>query len=87
MTSQAIAKLRQTGKFRDMSLDVDEAEHSIEMQLPYVRKVFQGRSIKIIPILVGSINASKETEYGSVLAPYLADARTLFAVSSDFCHW
>jgi len=37
----AITQLRETGKFTDMSVDTDEDEHSIEMQLPYVRKVFQ----------------------------------------------
>ena len=30
-------ELRSTGAFDVMSLDTDEAEHSIEMQLPYVR--------------------------------------------------
>ena len=37
----AITQLRETGKFTDMSVDTDEDEHSIELQLPYVRKVFQ----------------------------------------------
>lgn len=37
-----VAELRNSGQFeRDMKLDVDEAEHSIEMHLPYIRKVFQ----------------------------------------------
>jgi len=31
-----------TGHFRRMSKDVDEAEHSIEMQLPYLYKVLEG---------------------------------------------
>jgi len=29
----------------------------------------------------------KEEEFGKVLAPYLQDARNLFVISSDFCHW
>ena len=38
-----IAELRATGKFlSDMSRSVDEDEHSIEMQLPYIRKIFEG---------------------------------------------
>lgn len=41
-TNAAIAKLRQTGKFEDMDLQTDEDEHSIEMHLPYIRKVFEG---------------------------------------------
>ena len=37
----AIAQLRKTGSFTVMNFDTDEDEHSIEMQLPYIRKVFQ----------------------------------------------
>jgi hypothetical protein len=70
-----------------MRVDTDEAEHSIEMHLPYVRKVFEGMDIKIVPILVGTMNKTKEKEYGSLLAPYLSRADTFCVVSSDFCHW
>ena len=31
-----------TGKFSDMDSETDNDEHSIEMHLPYVRKVFEG---------------------------------------------
>lgn len=86
-----------------MQEPVDEDEHSIEMHLPYVRKVFEScvvysavrmnsqkvrrKDVKIVPILVGSINTEKERQYGELLAPFLADERTLFVISSDFCHW
>jgi AmmeMemoRadiSam system protein B len=43
--------------------------------------------IQIVPILVGAISTEKETSYGKLLAPYLADPETVFVVSSDFCHW
>ncbi|GAA5843432.1 hypothetical protein JCM9279_002100 [Rhodotorula babjevae] len=82
-----IAELKATGKFEQMDLSTDEDEHSIEMHLPYVRKVFEGRDIRIVPILVGSISTASEKRYGALLAPYLADPATLFVVSSDFCHW
>ncbi|GAA5988755.1 hypothetical protein JCM10908_006157 [Rhodotorula pacifica] len=83
----AIRELRDTGKFEDMDQATDEDEHSIEMHLPYIRKVFEGRDIKLVPILVGSISTSSEKSFGALLAPYLADPHTLFVVSSDFCHW
>ncbi|RRT42279.1 hypothetical protein BHE74_00044558 [Ensete ventricosum] len=35
-------ELKATGKFELMDLHVDEAEHSMEMHLPYLAKVFQG---------------------------------------------
>ena len=35
-------ELQATGKFELMDLRVDEAEHSMEMHLPYLAKVFNG---------------------------------------------
>lgn len=35
-------ELKATGKFELMDLQVDEAEHSMEMHLPYLAKVFHG---------------------------------------------
>ncbi|KAI5477275.1 UPF0103-domain-containing protein [Pseudohyphozyma bogoriensis] len=82
-----IDELRQTGEFEEMSLRTDEDEHSIEMQLPYIRKIFAGQDIQIVPILVGSISTSKESHFGRLLAPYLSNPSNLFVISTDFCHW
>ncbi|PKA59168.1 hypothetical protein AXF42_Ash001261 [Apostasia shenzhenica] len=35
-------ELKETGKFGLMDLDADEREHSMEMHLPYIAKVFHG---------------------------------------------
>lgn len=37
-----IEELKATGKFESMDLRIDEAEHSMEMHLPYLAKVFEG---------------------------------------------
>lgn len=87
LDQDTINELRATGKFEALSLQADEDEHSLEMHLPYVRKVFEGKDIKIVPIVVGAINEEKEAEYGAILAPYLAKPDTICVVSSDFCHW
>lgn len=86
-SSLVIAQLRETNKFEDMSLGTDEDEHSIEMHLPYIRKIFQSADIKIVPILVGSLSLESEKAYGKLLAPYLQSKDTFCVVSSDFCHW
>eukprot|EP00252_Welwitschia_mirabilis_P006454 TRINITY_DN1733_c0_g1_i2.p1 TRINITY_DN1733_c0_g1~~TRINITY_DN1733_c0_g1_i2.p1 ORF type:complete len:292 (+),score=45.37 TRINITY_DN1733_c0_g1_i2:375-1250(+) len=80
-------ELRETRKFEIMDLDVDEAEHSMEMHLPYLAKVFHGRPVKIVPILVGALSAENEAMYGRLLAKYVDDPNNFFSVSSDFCHW
>jgi len=82
-----IKELRESGRFSDMDLQTDEDEHSIEMHLPYVRKIFEGIDIRIVPILVGAINRENEVAFGTLLAPYLARNDTFCVVSSDFCHW
>ena len=41
----AIAELKASGEFAEMTVSVDEDEHSIEMHLPYVRKIFEGQAI------------------------------------------
>lgn len=81
--------LLDTGAFEVMSLEADEDEHSIEMQLPYIAKVMEPArgKFKIVPIMVGSISNSSEAKYGKILAKYLEDPSVCFVISSDFCHW
>ena len=43
----AISKLEATGEFSAMRRSVDEDEHSIEMHLPYIRKVFEGFAVRL----------------------------------------
>ncbi|MGH0132509.1 UNVERIFIED_CONTAM: hypothetical protein FKN15_036779 [Acipenser sinensis] len=83
------ADLWKTGMFERMTLQTDEEEHSIEMQLPYTAKAMESHKddFAIVPILVGALNESKEQDYGKLLSKYLADPSNLFVISSDFCHW
>jgi len=87
LDTETIDELLATKEFEVMSKEDDEAEHSLEMQLPYVRKIFEGQDIRIIPIVVGAISQDKEISFGALLAPYLQRADTFCVVSSDFCHW
>lgn len=81
--------LLDTGHFEIMSMEADEDEHSIEMQLPYIAKVMEPAKgqFKIVPIMVGSLSNSSEAKYGKLLAKYLEDPSIFFVISSDFCHW
>ncbi|XP_070576550.1 protein MEMO1-like [Ptychodera flava] len=78
-----------TGEFEKMSLQTDEDEHSIEMQLPYIAKVMESRKndFTIVPVLVGALSTEKEQKYGRLFSKYLAQPENLFVISSDFCHW
>jgi AmmeMemoRadiSam system protein B len=82
-----------TVKFTSMSQAVDEAEHSAEMQLPYIHRLLQklypdpSSYPKLVPIMVGGTNPATEAALGKMLAPYVADPSNAFVISSDFCHW
>jgi len=82
-------ELLDTGHFEVMTVEADEDEHSIEMQLPYIAKVMEaarGR-FNIVPIMVGSLSTNSEAKYGKIFAKYLEDPSIVFVISSDFCHW
>jgi len=89
-----LAELRKTHEFSHLPMHVDEAEHSLELQLPFLAELFLNSPKRrhlppatIVPILVGQVNARSEALYGQLLAPFLQRKGTLFVVSSDFCHW
>ncbi|RSH87910.1 uncharacterized protein EHS24_000428 [Apiotrichum porosum] len=85
---QTIAELRSSRLFSDMRGSVDEDEHSLEMHLPYIRHIFQGRDdLKLVPLLVGQPSSSQRDALNTLLAKYWADEATFFVISSDFCHW
>lgn len=78
-----------------MSASIDEAEHSAEMQLPYIHRLLQlqypnqpeSAYPPLVPIMIGSTSPSTEAAIGKLLAPYIADESNAFVISSDFCHW
>lgn len=86
---------------REMSRAEDEAEHSLEMQLPFLahaaalaRGPHWADTIAIVPIMVGRLSGRAPGGSGTVgdaiaavLAPWLADPANLFVISSDFCHY
>ena len=66
---------------------MEESEHSLEMHAPFIRKVFQDVKIKLVPLMVGHLSPENISKCGEILAKYFVDSKTLFVVSSDFCHW
>jgi AmmeMemoRadiSam system protein B len=87
LDTETIAKLKKEGNFEFTDKDVEEDEHSLEMHLPYIKKMFDGRAFKLVPIMVGNTDPKMEAYYGKLLSSYFDDDNTVFIVSSDFCHW
>lgn len=89
-----LAELRRTGEFSTLPMAVDEAEHSLEMQLPFLAELLlhspirgSGPAATLVPMLVGRVGSNDEARYGQLLAPYLESEGSFFVISSDFCHW
>jgi hypothetical protein len=60
-------------------------EHSIEVELPFVQVLFPGA--RIVPVIVGSPDATLCTPFGEALAKVLKNRRALIVASSDLSHY
>ena len=65
----------------------DVQEHSIEMEIPFLKYIFDKKPFNIIPIVIGDGNLNKNIQLGKCLYNLFEDSKTLFVISSDFCHW
>jgi predicted class III extradiol MEMO1 family dioxygenase len=81
------ADLRATGAFDEMTNEQDEAEHSLELHLPFIARAMGAQPFTLVPIMVGALTPEAEARYAALLAPYIDDPSNFFVVSSDFCHW
>lgn len=81
-----------------LEIEDDEAEHSIELHLPYVAQYLKSGQTeregslrseppRLVPIVVGALSPAQEQQVGEVLAPFILDPGVIFIISSDFCHW
>ncbi|EME28394.1 uncharacterized protein Gasu_40900 [Galdieria sulphuraria] len=84
---QCCESLVATKKFTFLDKGVDTQEHSLELQFPFLKAVFGSSNVQLVNIMVGVLDKAAKEEYGKLLAPYMKDPRTLFVISSDFCHW
>ena len=68
---------------------IDENEHSIEMELPFLKMLFNSaeKNFTIIPIIIGEIKNNDFSLIAHNLLEFYKDEKTLFVISSDFCHW
>ena len=67
------------------NLVVHEKEHSIEVQVPFIKYLFP--QAKILPIIVAEPNIEMCTRFGKALAEVLKDKKTLIVASSDLSHY
>ncbi len=64
---------------------VHGAEHSLELQLPFLRRVLP--DTPIVPLMMGTQSSATITALGDGLASALAGRRALLVASSDLSHY
>jgi AmmeMemoRadiSam system protein B len=79
------ARLTQAGRVMHPMPDVHGGEHSLEMQLPFVRRLWP--DTPIVPLLMGYQTPQTIAECASALASGLAGLRTLLVASTDLSHY
>ncbi len=67
------------------NLAVHAQEHSIEVQVPFIRFLFP--QSKILPIVVGEPDIGMCTRFGRVMAKILKSRKALIVASSDLSHY
>ncbi len=85
--SEIVECLKREKGFFTLKKSEEENEHSLEMHLPFIKKIFGEHPFKLVPIMVGAVNKQQQEYYGKIFSEFIKDEKTLFIISSDFCHW
>jgi len=64
--------------------EIDKQEHSMEIQLPFIKKICS--QCKILALYIGQLTEAQFKEAANLLKNYI-EPKTLFIVSSDFTHY
>lgn len=84
LDSEVVEDLSHSVLFQ-MRPDVHAQEHSLELQLAFIRKVLG--KVKIVPLLLGRVDDAAEAAFlGNKIGEHLGDG-DLVVVSSDFTHF
>ncbi len=64
--------------------DVEKAEHSLEIQLPFLQKT--AGDFRLVPLVVGRIGENEIERYAEAIREYVNE-KTIIIASSDFTHY
>jgi AmmeMemoRadiSam system protein B/AmmeMemoRadiSam system protein A len=79
------AELLKKDKDITADLSVHKQEHSIEVQIPFIKYLFP--KVKILPIIVGKPDIDMCTRFGKALSGVLRGKKVLIVASSDLSHY
>lgn len=67
--------------------DVHRFEHSIEVQIPFLQRVYGDKPFEIVPVIVGEPSEENEQALSKALVELLADKKALVIASTDMSHY
>lgn len=82
---KAAEELLKTESDVNADLTVHAKEHSIEVQIPFIKYLFP--EARILPIIIGEPNIEMYTKFGKALAKILRNKKSLIVASSDLSHY
>lgn len=81
---KVVNKFKSLGFGNKLGAKIEEMEHSLELQLPFLKLVLNDDA-KIVPMLIGKSDDFEKIR--DLLWPYFLDEESLFVFSTDFAHW
>ena len=57
------------------------------MELPFLKYIFGNKNFSLLPLMIGETTFEQNKKIGKFLYDLYNDNKTLFVISSDFCHW
>ncbi len=89
LNREAADDLARDGLFRK-NAPAFEREHSIEIHLPFIQRIFGpglAKDVRVLPILVGELDDGDAKKAARKLADATARYKPFFIISSDFTHY
>ena len=69
------------------TLPVTPAEHSIEVQLPFLQVALQGHPFKIVPVYIAASQIQQQEDLVATLLPLVRSENVFVLASSDWSHY
>lgn len=85
INDETTSKLIEKYKFIYYDEDADRAEHSLEVQLPFLQHWLYN-DFQIVPLIIGSDDLSISVKLAEALKPWF-NSDNLFVISTDFSHY
>ncbi|KAL8434191.1 hypothetical protein ACSSS7_003331 [Eimeria intestinalis] len=96
LDTEALSALISTGLYDIAPASLEADEHSVSVQIPFLKRRFwlpsrldlpsPGGAV-MLPIYVGTIPDDELALFAETLVPFFMDPDTVFVVSSDWSHW